>query len=331
VTSFDLRPLTIGELLDRSFTLYRRHLTLFVGIMAAPSVFALATALVLQVLVRPPTLDPKQPPDLEVLLPTLVAGLIGYVALMSVYWIVYLLALGATTLAVADIYAGTASSIRDAYARVRQYIGRLLLLSLLTLVRTAGVFIGLIAVLTVVSGLPMYLGRGQPIIVGLGAFVIIVGTVVAMILAWLFTLRYAVSVPALVLEQVTARNAIRRSVSLTKGYLGRAFLLTLCVLVVMYATMAIFQGPFLVLAVMAPPLSATAFWMNIAGAVSGSVGMALTTPVAIVGCAVLYYDLRVRKEALDLQVMMGALDVPSAGPMSGAAPLTMPAPPVVPE
>jgi hypothetical protein len=34
----------------------------------------------------------------------------------------------------------------------------------------------------------------------------------------------------------------------------------------------------------------------------------------IIGFAVLYYDLRVRKEALDLQMMMGALETPAGAP-----------------
>jgi len=41
-----LRPLTIGELLDRTFFYYRRHFVLFVGIAALPSVILLAFQLV---------------------------------------------------------------------------------------------------------------------------------------------------------------------------------------------------------------------------------------------------------------------------------------------
>ena len=37
-----LRPLTIGELLDRTFFYYRRHFVLFVGIAAFPGMLLLA-------------------------------------------------------------------------------------------------------------------------------------------------------------------------------------------------------------------------------------------------------------------------------------------------
>ena len=41
-----LRPLTIGELLDRTFFYYRRHFVLFVGIAALPAVLLLAFQLI---------------------------------------------------------------------------------------------------------------------------------------------------------------------------------------------------------------------------------------------------------------------------------------------
>ncbi len=31
MTGLDLRPLTLGEILDRTFSLYRRHIVLFLG------------------------------------------------------------------------------------------------------------------------------------------------------------------------------------------------------------------------------------------------------------------------------------------------------------
>ena len=34
MNTFDLRPLSVGEILDRTFTLYRRHFWLFIGIAA---------------------------------------------------------------------------------------------------------------------------------------------------------------------------------------------------------------------------------------------------------------------------------------------------------
>ncbi|HEV2350884.1 MAG TPA: hypothetical protein VG028_13675 [Terriglobia bacterium] len=41
----ELRPLSIGELLDRTFSYYRRNFWLFVGIVAAPQVAMVAVSL----------------------------------------------------------------------------------------------------------------------------------------------------------------------------------------------------------------------------------------------------------------------------------------------
>jgi hypothetical protein len=38
----DLRPLSLGEILDRTFTLYRRNFLLFTGIIAIPQLMVLA-------------------------------------------------------------------------------------------------------------------------------------------------------------------------------------------------------------------------------------------------------------------------------------------------
>jgi len=42
MAQLDLRPLTIGEILDRTFTIYRRHFLLFIGITAVPQILVLA-------------------------------------------------------------------------------------------------------------------------------------------------------------------------------------------------------------------------------------------------------------------------------------------------
>jgi hypothetical protein len=55
---------------------------------------------------------------------------------------------------------------------------------------------------------------------------------------------------------------------------------------------------------------------SLAGAVAGSIGNAVTGPIMIVALAVFYYDVRIRKEGLDLQMMVANLD----GQPTAAAP-----------
>jgi len=50
--------------------------------------------------------------------------------------------------------------------------------------------------------------------------------------------------------------------------------------------------------------------LGIVGAVLGGIGSMFSGPIMIIGLAMMYYDLRIRKEAFDLQVMLDSLDAP---------------------
>jgi len=50
--------------------------------------------------------------------------------------------------------------------------------------------------------------------------------------------------------------------------------------------------------------------LGVAGAVLGGIGSMFSGPIMIIVLAMMYYDLRIRKEAFDLQLMLEALDAP---------------------
>jgi MFS family permease len=313
--SFELRPLSMGELLDRTFSVYRRRPALFIGIMAAPTVFALGLGLVVTVMTatqpgfngRP--FDPNQSPPLA-----LFVGLaIGYLAFTVLYGTAYILALAASMTAVSDLYLGRQTTIRDAYAQLTGRVGRVLLLGVLLLLRIMAIGIGLVAVTAALAAILSF-------VPALSAIVLVVGMVAAFVVIAVVSLRYALAVPALVNEQSRAGDAIRRSIALTKGHRGRIFLLFVCATVLTYAALAIFQAPFTLGANLAGAGTTTAFWLTMAGVVSGTLGGMLTAPVMIIGIAVLYFDVRVRKEALDVQMMMLALDAGDPAAPAPAAP-----------
>jgi Membrane domain of glycerophosphoryl diester phosphodiesterase len=316
--SLDLRPLTLGELLDRSFSLYRRHFWLFVGIMALPSLLALAVGVVIAIF-SPEPVNPDSvaagDTDPTVLIGGVVWFIIAMIGMGAVYFITYAVALGATTIAVSDLYLGRPVTIRGAYAPLRGKVGRLALLLILMTLR---LFAALLLMFLAAAVGGVVGGLGSPILAGL--FVIAGFFAAAATWVWM-VLRYAVAVPAAVLEDEAATDAIRRSIDLTKGSLLRVFALLAFTMVITYAVLAIFQGPFVFAGMMAGPETATAFWMNLAGTITGSIGGAFTGPLMIVAFAVLYYDLRVRKEGLDLQVMLAnlnAVPTPSGAPPSSA-------------
>lgn len=302
----DLRPLSLGELLDRAFTLYRRHLLLFVGIMAVPSVFALALALIVTFFQRTTqsTFAPGArgaPPTAE-MMAAILSLFVGMTLIMLVYFVVYMVALGATSLAVSELYLGRAAAIGDVYSRMRGRIGRLVLLMLIAMLRIGGLgFAGTVLVAA--------LGGPAALISPFLSFaVVLVGIFVLAVVCLYMMLRYGVAVPALVLENLTARKAIRRSIELTRGGLMRVFLLGLCATVISYAGLALFQGPFAMASFMAGPDTERGFWLNLAGVVCGTIGATFTAPIMIVGLALLYYDMRIRHEGFDLDLMIDALD-----------------------
>lgn len=304
--SMDLRPLSLGELLDRAFTMYRRHLWLLVGIMAVPSALGLVLNLLLEVFNRLTAGPGGLPAALED--PDRAVGVIitiaaGFLLALLAYFVVYAIALGAITLAVSELYQERPVSIGGVYGQMRPHFGRLIWLLFLMTVRAGGfAFVGLVFV-SLVSGVAGALV--SPIVIPL---VIVPGMLLVGGLTVFMLLRWGVAVPALVLEDRGAGDAIRRSIELTRGRLLRVLALVVLATVITYAAAMLFHGPFLVAAILAGPETGTAFWLTILGTVSGTIGTTITGPLMIVGLALLYYDARIREEGLDLQLMMAALD-----------------------
>ncbi len=304
--TLDLRPLSLGELFDRAFVLYRRHFWLFVGITAIPGVFALLGTLAqlgLQQTVisgggaQAANADP--PVENFLLIFWLFAGMM---LALIIYWVVYMIALGATTFAVSEIYVGRGTTIASVYDRVRGRIGGLILLLLLVGLRIFGLGFGGLLAIGLISGLLAV------IFAPLAVLVLLAGAAILMVGCVFLSLRYSLSIPALMLEGLTANNAIKRSIELTEGRLLRVLLLGICATLVTYAALVIFQGPFFAAALMSGPDTSAGLWLSVIGAVFGTIGTTLTTPFLIIGLALMYYDARVREEGLDLELSLAALD-----------------------
>ena len=248
MTTLDLRPLSLGELLDRTFFLYRRHFFLFTGIAAIP------------------------------------------------YSLFFIVNLGSTLLTRFRLSAsGVPGSGQLPPA------GPAL---------TAGS--GILALVVVFAGFIAFLFSVGASVGGL-ILLIIPGVYLAC--------RICVATAAVLLEDIGPSEAIRRSFVLTKGFAGRAFMIYLLYVFLAWGVITVFQVPFVLLvAVYAKqPQFVTIFLvLTQAGSFLGSV---LVTPVSTIGFALFYYDLRVRKEAFDLQLMMQAIGgAPAPPPVAGNVP-----------
>ncbi|HTR48161.1 MAG TPA: hypothetical protein VMM16_12320 [Verrucomicrobiae bacterium] len=321
----DLRPLSLGELLDRTFRLYRSHFWLFVGIMAIPAAFWLPfNVLILGFqgsMMSSSLAAPDQPPTLPNV--GLIAGMIaGGLALLFVAAIVYSIAVAAASSAVSEVYLGRSITVRGSYTRLRGRFWKLMGIVGNILLRVVGLMAVVMGVLVGgVFGIGLLFsgGRGNPIFAAFLAIIILIAYVGGLVLCVYLWLRYAVSIPVLMIENPGVLATIRRSVFLTRGRRGQIFLTLLVAMIIAYAGIFVFQIPFTIAMMVSMSQGHWSQPLAFASAVAGAVGSSLTGPISMIAIVLLYYDSRIRKEAFDLQFMMASLDNP-APPAGNVAP-----------
>jgi hypothetical protein len=128
--------MSLGELLDRSFFLYRKHFVLFVGIVAIPHLFLLAFQLI------GVTVIPKMLTSVPAL------TFIWTLATLVLYLAVVATAQGATVIAVSKVHLGRETSVSDSLSLIK---GRILYLSLIMI--GVGIGIGVGFILLVIPGI----------------------------------------------------------------------------------------------------------------------------------------------------------------------------------
>jgi len=316
----NLAPLSLGELLDQTFSYLRKHFWLFAGIMVAPEAILVGLNLFMQIFLRPPRFVPgtRVVPSAQ-MAAFLARASISTLAILLAYYVVYALALGATTYALSEIHLGRTTTILASYRAVRRRLGRLINVTLTILIRTFGVFLLAGACLGFSLALMGALARFSAWVAVLLALALLAGFAIAGILLIIFLVRYSVAVPALVLENLSARQALKRSVALTSGFLWRLLVVGVLTLLIRMVVVFLCQSPFAI-AVMLVTVKGgyPSIWLSIPSMLVGGVCATATSPLFMIGFGLAYYDLRVRKEGFDLQLMMSNLD--EAQPQSPRTP-----------
>ena len=316
----NLVPLGLGELLDQTFSHFRKHFWLFAGIMVAPQAILVALNILLQVSLGAfaPRPGPANPHDMAVFG---LRALLGYMGMLIPYFLIYALALGATTYALSEIHLGRMTTIRESYRVVRKRIWRLINVISSILLRSSGAIFLAILVPSALAGLLVTLVPGSATLAGvLGVLGIVLGFLVGGVLAVVFLLRYSVAVPALVLENLSARKALKRSVALTRGFLWRLMVVGVLMWIIQVVIVGICQAPFMVASMVVSVKGVMpGLWLTIPSLLVGGAGGAATAPLFTISFAIAYYDLRVRKEGFDLQLMMAHLD--DGNPQGATAPI----------
>jgi hypothetical protein len=285
----DLRPLSIGELLDRSFSIYRRNFFLFLGISVIPHLLVLAIQLARLAFtassfpVFPRATSEFQAASSGFSLEGMLSAAAFFVIGLVVAVIAYLFSQGGTVFAVSELYLGRATTIGQSLRRVR---GELISLFFVVFLAYLVIFCGFL-------------------------FLLIPGVYLAC--------RLCVCIPAALLENLGASDAFGRSFKLTEDNAGRAFLILLLSAVLWYDALIVVDVPFVFAVQAAVHSPGTIRTLTALVDVGNWVANVLITPVVTIASALFYFDLRIRKEGFDLQLMLSPLRAEAAAP---------PAPPI---
>jgi uncharacterized membrane protein len=308
----NLRPRTLGEILDRTAQLYRENFLVFAGIAAV-----YAGALLILSLLQ---IGAQEYYRVRHMMNAMaVATVIGALIMWPVIVVVGGLAVAANNRAVGWVHLGEPATVRGAYSSILPRIGRYLWLMIIT---TFIIWapLALIAACYFAAAFSFgYKGKMFQNADPQGTVVLLVlGFVFGLLLlAWVayavvMGLRYSLAVPACVVEDITARQAIRRSIALSKGSRGRIFLLALLVIAVEMGLVLITQM-FFIFAVVKNHGQLSAGMRALQQIVTFCTNT-FVGPIYATGLTLFYYDQRVRKEGYDIEWMMqsAGLNAPAA-------------------
>jgi len=262
----ELRPRGIGEILDSAVVLYRARFTKLVRVAA----LIVVPVQVLSALV----LLSAQPDHYNIGVTGTVSPqydsssfAVQFAAVIVVAIVTVLstaLIIAVCTRIVADAYIGRMSEARDAVRAVRPRLLAIIGTSLLVLVSEA-----------------------------IGFAFCFVGVVVPLTV-------FAVALPVLILEGVGVSAAIGRSVTLTKSHLLHVLGLVLTAqLLASTVNLALAEGVSLVLRVGGGTVAVV-----IGQSIANAIASLLSTPFIATATVVLYFDLRIRDEAYDVQLLI---------------------------
>lgn len=278
-----LRPLRLGELLDRAIRLYRANFLTFIGIIAVVYVPLMVLQTSASALLSSSMVNSFSTPE-EIFTNTAYwAGMAGTLILALVQFVlVQGIATGALTRAVADNYLGKKTSILDAY----RGIGK----SWLTLIG-ALLLLGLISIALFIWWLVPCIGW----FTGLGMLFFLLSVVNPLV------------PPVVVLENQGVFDSVQRAWSLARRrfwpVLGYVLVLALFSLIVVNGPAGIVS---FLLAQFLPTLGDPTTTLVLTSVVQGLVTLVfvlLYYPLQMAAFTLIYFDLRVRTEGFDLALL----------------------------
>jgi hypothetical protein len=293
----ELRPLSVGEILDRTAQLYRSRFLLFAGISAFPAAVPLIVGLATVVLTRyvlPGRAN--QNAAIFVTVAGVVLGALIYAMLLGV-------SLAANNRAVSDLYLDQPASIGSAYRQVKphwfRYIWLMFVATLYAWAPAVFLFAAAVGVAMVPALSPGVTAAGAMALVPAGSLFLFLPLGI-----WM-TLRYSLAVPASIFEDLRIHASLKRSVFLTKKGRGRIFVMLLLVFVIAIVLNIAVEIPFMIVTSLFGQASPTVALVALIANQLGSFAVnSLLAPVYGIAITLFYYDARIRKEGFDIEWMM---------------------------
>ncbi len=313
-----LRPMDLGDLFDAGFRLYRSQFLTFIGIVAILQVPMAIAQFVAQIMFgnvftqlmrlssQPGAIigaDPFNTLPITDLL-WFYAILVG-LALFQ-YLIAQNLVGGALTSAIARGYANQPIGILEAYRYGMRHFGALLLAS----IAQAGIgIIGFVVAFGCMIGAALVGVRAIPGISSAGAIAITVLMIVVLLVVLVpallfFYTRFLLTVPAIMLEELGPLAGLGRSWRLIRGSFWRTAVIVLLLGLLSYliSSLPAQLASFAITIGSRGDMQRVMLGFSVATLV-GYLGLIVVQPLQTMIQIFLYYDLRVRKEGYDIEMM----------------------------
>ncbi|MEV6963336.1 glycerophosphoryl diester phosphodiesterase membrane domain-containing protein [Streptomyces sp. NPDC051207] len=304
-----LRPLGVGEILDGAVSTMRTYWRTVLGISLTVAVLTEIVVVLLQGL----ALDSTSTDALND--PEATAGELGRAMrdTMLNTGVVFLVSLVGTVVATALLTTVTSRAVlgrpvtigeawRDARPQVPKLFGLILMLLLIAF--------GIVAV-GALPGLFVILAGGDEA----GAALTVLGILGAGVVALWLMIRFSLASPALMLEKQGIKKALGRSAKLVRGSWWRVFGIQLLATIIANVVASIVVIPFTFLAAALSGDGVSGFLTGggdfgwtflIVSGIGSVIGSMVTFPISAGVTVLLYIDQRIRREALDLELVRAA-------------------------
>ena len=290
-----LRPLGVGEILDGAFASIRRNPKAILGLAAVVmTISAVISATITRTLLNLGGLNlPTPGQQLTAAQATHLVGRIIAVVVpafgltLLLTFIVQAILAGLLAPIIARGVSGQQISAADAWQATRPRLPSLLLATLLVLLAGLGplLILGLIVGIAFVAGAPP----------AVYAVVALLGLVALVLTIW-FSTMFSLVTPVVVLENESPGRALGRSWRLVARSFWRVFGITLLAGIIVAVAGGILQLPFTFLGALSGSGIAATVILVIGTIAAGTVTRPITAGVTVL----LYVDMRMRKEGLDL-------------------------------